>query len=181
MADEISKKELFFSGMSALGRSLRKGADELRKAAGVGVGEIRLELPSSGEHGGTLEGTLTLELTEPTEAKAVEVTLLAEREVTHYEKDTHGRRVPHRSSENVYRHTVQLAGAGTYQDEVFAVSLPLPNADGEIAFDGVVGDLVKAARVLHTLVSGGVTWRVEAAVVVPWKRNIRASHGVAIR
>jgi len=166
---------------SKVGEGVRSAADEARKTVGIGVGQVSLALSRHDfRPGDTITGTVTLALSEPTEAKRVVVALTGSRKNLRY--TTSGSQTSQSvHHEQVYEHERELAGAGEYQTQQFAFELTVPTDDPErVDADGVVGDVARAVNAVRNFGRTNLLWRVTAFVDVPWKRNVKASVDVSV-
>jgi len=183
MPDDLFKT--LGAGFSQVGKRIRSGADELKKAAGIGVGNIALALDRyEFRPGDSVTGRVTLGLAEPIEAKRIVVSLTGTADRVSYEKDASGRRRQSRHSETLCQVERELDGARTYRNESYTFSLMIPTEAGPASSrpdDGVLGDV---ARVINAVANASLlptSWRVVAWLDIPWKRNIKTHVDIQVR
>jgi len=109
---------------------------------GIGEGKIELDLGSHDvASGGTLAGTLRLELKEPKKARELRVELIGEQWQT---------RAGKRRKVQVYKFKKSLGGAQTYEGGVYKFELKAPQKTEleKKVEGGIAGALVGAAKML---------------------------------
>jgi hypothetical protein len=160
-----------------VGRGLRTGAVEVRKAVGIGVGSVAIELDRHHfRPGDAVSGRVRLALTEETEAKRLVVALRASREKITYDR-VGGRSEQSRHTERILDLERELEGPGTFRDGVYAFDLVIP-ADildqAQIDAPGWIGDAARVVQAVTSVTRTPIRWRVHAFVDIPWRRNVKA-------
>jgi hypothetical protein len=179
-AEDDVKKAAAAAGrfLSKLGKSAKKAGQQV---TGIGRGTVRVALDRTRfAPGDDVRGKVTLALPEGVEAKALTVTVRA----TQRAIDVHrsgGVRTVGTSTVTVYEQTQELGGARVYRNEELTFSVPLPkdaNDRRAPAPSGALGDVARAVSSVVAPTTGPIQWRVTAALVVSWGRDL--DHGVDI-
>ena len=152
-----------------------KFGKKLRTTVGVGVGSMSLSLEKHAfDPGDRIRGTVKLELSEPLEAKRLVVKLTG----TQKRKTRDGT-----SNQTIYNSDRELDGKRTYRNgESFDFELVVPSdADSrpQINDAGVIGDIARVVTFVASAASP-VSWRVVAALEVPWARNVSKTTGISV-
>lgn len=171
-----------------VGRGLAQVADEAvrlageaGKVVGYGVGSLELKLARPRVAAGQdVTGIVRLALSQPIEARCVAVTLTATRERTTIERHD-GRPTRVRRTETLFEQTCELAGPGTYRDELFSFAVPTPlRLEDRIEADGVVGDVLNLAHGLRSMTQSPVVWKLHGFLDLAWKRNVTATCDIVV-
>lgn len=148
-----------------------RAVDEARKTAGIGVGEVAIELDRYKLHpGDSVTGTIKLVLNEDVEADRLVVALIG------------ARRGDGDADETFFELIHELAGADTYGSGEYEFDIQIP--DDAIAptpsSEGFIGDLAKTVEALAKGSKRPATWRVVAGLDIPWRRNIKSKVDITI-
>lgn len=178
-ADDMMKKAGSF--FSKLGSTVKSTA---KQVTGIGRGNVRLELDvPKAAPGGTLKGRVVLELTEPTEAKRLYVTLRARQKVMTVTASSSGKSVgtQHR---DVYAFDLELGGARTYDITSMPFELTVPPDALDLRPQTSAGNpLADAVRTVASALSpqtGPIECEVIATLDIPWGRNLTHSVDVVV-
>ncbi|HVI01090.1 MAG TPA: hypothetical protein VM869_20370 [Enhygromyxa sp.] len=179
---DTTKKQVG-EGAKIAGQGLRQAADEARKVAGIGVGSITLEpTRSSYELGDTIRGTLKLQLSEPTPAKRLVVTLRATRKRYVVQRGSDGRSSPVQRNETIVEHEVELGGERTYESGTHSFTVHIPDRiAAKVEIDGMLGDALRAAQTLRSMTESPIHWTLTGFLDIPWKRNVSKQIDLSIR
>ena len=147
-----------------------KAVDEARKTAGIGVGEVAIELDKYKlAPGDSVTGTIKLVLSEEVEAERLVVALV-------------GTLRGDGDDETFFELETELAGAQTYADGSYPFDIQIP-ADAIAPTEssqGFIGDLAKTVEALASGSKRPAKWRVIAGLEIPWKRNIVSKVDITI-
>ena len=162
---------------------LRIAAADAKKVAGIGIGQIDLELPggSAVQSGDTLSGTLRLTLTEPVEAKRLIVALRATRRQISFERGDDGKHDKVSRKVTLHREVIELGGQRLYEGGDFPFALYLPELGAKVDQGGVLGDVLRAAQALDDMRSSPVEWRLLGMLEIPWRRNLSKKLPISVR
>ena len=187
MANDIFNK--LNAGFTRLGKQVRAGAKELhhglKQTAGIGVGTIHVALERFDfRPGETVAGSVKLTLTEPMDAERLVVRLVGTRERVSYEKNAVGGQSQARHTENLCDIERELDGSRSYLDESYSFELALPadiDKGAEVTANGVLGDVARVVQSVQGAHYLPASWRVEATLHIPWKRNIHKKVDITVR
>ena len=165
------------------GDALTQAADGARKVAGIGVGSIAIA-PEHNRYclGDTVRGSLTLELSEPTPARHLSVTLRATRKRLALENL--GRRGGARRMETevAFEHIIEVRGEQTFESGQFSFDVDIPTEiDPPVEIGGLLGDALRGAAALKSMTESKLRWKLIATLEIPWKRNVQHEIDVAVR
>lgn len=139
---------------------------------GIGVGRITLALDELDYTlGDTIRGSLTLQLTEPAEAKRLVVGVEATQRVISTRQDAIGYR-----RDTAWRFEKELKGEGRFSKLTQKFTLKLPQAleeSGQLP-DSLLGDVVQVVSFLSPTKRFPLEWSVFAFLDRPWKVNVKA-------
>ena len=148
-----------------------KAVDEARKTAGIGVGEVAIELDRYKLHPGeSVKGTVKLALNEEVEADRLVVSLVGTR------------RGDGDDDETFFELTHELSGHDTYSGGEYEFDIQIP--DDAItptpSSEGFIGDLAKTVEALARGSKRPARWRVVAGLEIPWRRNLKSKVDITI-
>jgi hypothetical protein len=152
-----------------------RAVDEARKTAGIGVGEVAIELDRYKlAPGDNVTGTIKLVLNEEIEAERLVVALIGTR------------RGDGDADETFFELEHELGGADTYSDGTYDLDIQIP--DDAIAptpsSQGFIGDLASIVTSgIEALASGSkrpARWQVVAGLDIPWRRNLKTRVDITI-
>lgn len=177
--DDVLKKAGSF--FSKLGSTMKSTA---KQVTGIGRGNVRLELDvPRATAGGTLKGRVLLELTEPTEAKRLVVTLRARQKVMTVSTSSAGRSVgtQHR---DVYAFDLELGGTKTYDVTSVPFELTVPpdalDLRPQTSAGNAFADAVRTVASALTPQTGPIEWHVIATLDIPWGKNLTSSVDIVV-
>lgn len=177
--DDVLKKAGSF--FSKLGSTMKSTA---KQVTGIGRGDVRLELDvPKAAPGGSVKGRVVLELTEPTEAKRLLVTLRARQKVMTVSTSSSGRSVgtQHR---DVYAFELELGAARKYESTSVPFELTVPPDALDLRPQTSAGNpLADAVRTVASALSpqtGPIEWEVIATLDIPWGRNLTSSVDIVV-
>ena len=163
--DKLKKAGSFFSKLGSQVKSTAK------HVTGVGRGDIKLEVDvPKAPPGGTLRGRVVLQLTEPTDAKRLVVTLRASRK-----QRQAGATSP--VSVEMYKLDRELSGAQRYDITSVPFELTVPDDALELKPTAAhpLLDVVKAFAP-----TGPIEWQVAARLEIPWGKDFTSSVDVVV-
>ena len=179
MADWKKLLDAAVSGAKAAGEGIAQAADDARKVAGIGVGEIAIKTNGPAYRGETLRGTVTLTLPEPIDAKRLVLALRAKRTRIPVENLRNEQATP-LQFEDVFDIAVDVAGEQTFQSGSYFFAIDVPDEVPEEEVGGLIGDALKAARALKAMTQTELRWRLVAWLEIPWKRNLKKEVAIAV-
>lgn len=139
---------------------------------GLGVGKLDVQLDSYDIDGGDwLGGIIHCQLKEPVDAKKLVVRLKATQRQRERRRDAQGNERMVTTTATVYETELEVASEGTYEPgESFEFELRVPQLDGGAhGFSG----MAELARVIRG--QAPLEWTLQAALVQPWKFDVKKS------
>lgn len=180
MADWKKLLDAAVSGAKAAGESVAQAADDARKVAGIGVGEIAINIDGPAYRGEALRGWIKLTLPDPIAAKRLVIALRAKRTRIPVENLRHKQASP-LQFENVFDVAVDVEGERTYEsDSTYAFSIDVPDKEPEDDVGGLIGDVLAAARAFKAMTETEIRWRLVAWLEIPWKRNLEKEVAISV-
>ena len=180
MADWKKLLDAAVSGAKAAGESVAQAADDARKVAGIGVGEIAIKLNGPAYRGEPLRGWIKLTLPEPIPAKRLVIALRAKRTRIPVENLREKQATP-LQFEDVFDIAVDVAGEQTYEnDSTYFFSIDVPDKEPDENVGGLIGDALKAARAFKAMTETELRWRLVAWLEIPWKRNLKKEVSISV-
>ncbi len=179
--DELLRKAGSFFGK--VGGGLRSAS---KQVTGLGRGAVRVTLDQvRAAPGGELRGVVALELSEPVDARALRVTLLATQRSVEYRR-VNGARTSSTSTADVYRFAIELGGVQRYVSGAhpFVLTVPPDALDLRITPGPVgsspLGDIVRTVASVVAPTAGPIQWRVIAGLDIAWGRNLEHAVDVVV-
>jgi hypothetical protein len=177
--DDVLKKAGSF--FSKLGSTMKSTA---KHVTGIGRGNVRLELDAPrAAPGSTLRGRVTLELTEPTEAKRLVVSLRARQKVMTVSTTSSGKSVG-TQHHDVYHFDCELGGTKKYESTSVSFELTVPpdalDLRPQTSSGSPFADAVRTVASALSPQAGPIEWEVVARLDIPWGRDLTSSVDVVI-
>lgn len=139
---------------------------------GIGVGKMTLELDELDYTlGDTIRGALTLQLTEPMEAKRLVVGVEASMRIISTRQDSVGHR-----RDTAWKFEKELKGEGRFSRLKTKFTLKLPQSleqSGQLP-DTLLGDMAQVMSFFTPTKRFPLEWAVFAFLDRPWKVNVKA-------
>lgn len=180
MADWKKLLDAAVSGAKAAGESVAQAADDARKVAGIGVGEITITVDGPVYRGEALRGWIKLTLPEPIAAERLVIALRAKRTRIPIENLRNKQATP-LQLEDVFDLAVDVAGERTYDNgSMYAFSIDVPDKEPEEKIGGLIGDALEAARAFKAMTETELRWRLVAWLEIPWKRNLKKEVAISV-
>jgi hypothetical protein len=145
---------------------------------GIGVGKLEITLDRVDYHlGDTIKGTVTLELTEPLEAKRLVVGVEASQRVVSTGHNSVGYR-----RDKAWRFEKQLKGEGSFSKLKARFTLKLPEGleqSGQLP-DTLLGDMAQVMSFFTPTKRFPLEWSVFGFLDRPWKINVKAKVPITV-
>lgn len=148
-----------------------RAVEEARKTAGIGVGEVAIELDRYKLHpGDSVTGKVKLALNEEVVADRLMVALVGTR------------RGDGDADETFFELDHELAPGGTFMtgEYPFDIEVPGDAITPTPSSEGFIGDLAKTVEALARGSKRPARWRVVAGLDIPWRRNIKSKVDITI-
>jgi hypothetical protein len=172
-------KEMLDAGKE-IGDTLR---DTGKQVTGLGRGTVRVELDrTKAAPGDTLKGRVVLSLPEPVDAKRLVVSLVATQRMVELRRQGRGT-TPMSTRSEVFRLDAELGTARAYTSDTMTFELLVPFDALDKRADPAAHPIAEAVRNVASVLeptTGSVEWVVEAALDVPWGRNLAHEVGIVV-